>query len=123
MTYPDDWPRCPRCGKHALDGHITCGSVECNESEARRERTSTEFSVCQFFPDGGYEYVCRWVTAEKAFEVFQRMTQTLGARLGTTVRVIITDGGDMTNAEWTFGEGLTYPKRAHFVPAKGSKPD
>jgi hypothetical protein len=68
-----------------------------------------EFSVCQFFADGTYEYVCRWQTAEQAFDTFQRMTQTLGARLGTTVRVIITDGGDCTNAEWKFGEGLTYP--------------
>lgn len=68
-----------------------------------------EFSVVQFFPDGSYEYVCRHVRAPEAFDMFQRMTKTVGARIGTTVRVIITDGGDCTNAEWKFGEGLTYP--------------
>ena len=31
MNYPKDWPRCPRCGDYALDGHITCGQLECNE--------------------------------------------------------------------------------------------
>jgi len=36
MTYPADWPRCPACGEPALDGHITCGSVACNEDEHRR---------------------------------------------------------------------------------------
>ena len=41
MIYPKDWPRCPLCGDFALDGHITCGSVECNEGEARRERDRT----------------------------------------------------------------------------------
>lgn len=30
-TYPDDWPRCPGCGAPALDGHITCGKLGCNE--------------------------------------------------------------------------------------------
>jgi hypothetical protein len=38
MTYPPNWPRCPSCGDYALDGHITCGRVECNEGEQRRRR-------------------------------------------------------------------------------------
>ena len=40
--YPDDWPRCPSCGDFALDGHITCGRVECDEFKERRERGSQE---------------------------------------------------------------------------------
>jgi hypothetical protein len=36
--YPSDWPRCPGCGDFALDGHITCGSVLCNERDAREQR-------------------------------------------------------------------------------------
>jgi len=28
MNYPADWPRC-RCGEPVLDGHLTCGRVEC----------------------------------------------------------------------------------------------
>ena len=38
MTFPDNWPRCPVCGNHALDGHITCGAVECDEGAQRRKR-------------------------------------------------------------------------------------
>jgi len=38
MTYPPNWPRCPVCDDYALDGHITCGRVECNEGEQRRKR-------------------------------------------------------------------------------------
>jgi hypothetical protein len=29
--YPTNWPRCPMCGDYALDGHITCGKVQCEE--------------------------------------------------------------------------------------------
>jgi hypothetical protein len=34
-AYPPDWPQCPGCGLPALDGHITCGQVECNEAGRR----------------------------------------------------------------------------------------
>jgi hypothetical protein len=77
--------------------------------EPRIERA--EFSVCQFFADGSYEYVRRYVTAKEAFDAFNHYTRSVGAQIGTTARVIITDGGDSTNAEWIFGEGLTYPTR------------
>jgi len=33
--YPSDWPRCPVCDDFALDGHITCGRLQCNEQEQR----------------------------------------------------------------------------------------
>ena len=68
-----------------------------------------EFSVCQFFEDGTYEYVRRFVTAEKAMEASKHHTLGVGAQLGITKRVIITDGGDCINAEWEHGKGLTYP--------------
>jgi len=68
-----------------------------------------EFSVCQFFEDGTYEYVRRFVTAEKAMEAFNHYTLGVGAQLGITKRVIITDGGDCINAEWEHGKGLTDP--------------
>ncbi len=70
-----------------------------------------EFSVCQFFPDGQYEYVRRFVSAEEAVEAARHYTTSVGARLGTTVRVIITDGGDSINWEWKYGEGIVYPKK------------
>jgi hypothetical protein len=71
--------------------------------------TKGEFSVCQFFHDDIYEYVRRGVSIEEAVDAFKHYTTSVGARLGTTKRVIITDGGDCTNAEWEFGKGLTYP--------------
>lgn len=37
--YPSDWPRCPTCDDYALDGHITCGRWECDESGHRKRRT------------------------------------------------------------------------------------
>lgn len=33
--YPLDWPKCPGCGLPALDEHITCGQVECDEGGRR----------------------------------------------------------------------------------------
>jgi hypothetical protein len=39
MTYPEGWPRC-KCGDYALDGHLTCGRVECDEGAVRDERTT-----------------------------------------------------------------------------------
>lgn len=68
-----------------------------------------EYSVCQFFMDNSYEYVCRFVSAEEAITAFKHYTHSVGARIGTTIRVIITDGGDMTNMEWEYGKGITFP--------------
>jgi hypothetical protein len=68
-----------------------------------------EFSVCQFFTDDSYEYVRRFVSAEEAVKAFKHYTDCVSSRLGTTKRVIITDGGDCTNMEWQFGKGITFP--------------
>lgn len=72
---------------------------------------SKEFSVCQFFDNGTYEYVRRFVSAEEASEAFKHYCTSVGARMGMTVRVIITDGGDCINAEWIYGKGLVYPPK------------
>lgn len=69
-----------------------------------------EFSVYQFFPDDSYEEVLRFVSAERAMTVMGQLSRSLGARvLKTTRRIIITDGGDMTVAEWTCDAGFTFP--------------
>jgi hypothetical protein len=68
------------------------------------------FSVCQFFMDDSYEYVRRHVTLEKATEAFKFYTTNVASRIGTTTRVIITDGGDCICAEWEYGKGLVFPK-------------
>ena len=74
-----------------------------------RETMKHEFSVAQFFQDGSYEYVRRWVSMKEAAEAFRHYTTSVAARAGTTIRVIITDGGDCTNAEWIYGKGITFP--------------
>jgi hypothetical protein len=70
--------------------------------------TSGEFSVYQFFPGGEWERVREFVSAEEAVKVAHHYTNSVGARLGTTVRVIITDGGDCCVFEWKFGEGIVH---------------
>lgn len=73
------------------------------------ERNQGQFSVYQFFVDGECERVRSFVNADEAVRAFKHYTTSVGARIGTTVRVILTNGGDMINAEWEFGKGLTYP--------------
>lgn len=68
-----------------------------------------EFSVYQFFPDESYEEVLRFVAAKEAMLKAEALTFTVGAKLGTTASVIITDGGDYTCFEWQFGKGITFP--------------
>ena len=68
-----------------------------------------EFSVYQFFPDDSYEEVLRFVEAGPRFQMAAQLSQSVGARIGTTVRIIITDGGDFTVFEWLYGEGITFP--------------
>lgn len=76
------------------------------------EIDEAEFSVCQFFPDGTYEYTRKHVKAKEAVEAFNHYCTSVGARLGTTVRVILTDGGDSINMEWKREEGITFPDLA-----------
>lgn len=70
-----------------------------------------EFSVYQFFANDTYEEVLRFVDAKTAVERAHALTLSVGGRIGTTARVIITDGGDFTCFEWKFGEGVTFPPR------------
>lgn len=70
--------------------------------------TEGEFSVHQFFEDGTSECVREFVSAEEAVKAAHHYCHSVGARLGTTRRVIITDGDDCTNFEWKFGEGVTF---------------
>lgn len=68
-----------------------------------------EFSVWQFFEGGRYQPVVRWVEGKAAVSEAMRLARSVGGRVGTTRRIIITDGGDFTVFEWKFGEGVTYP--------------
>lgn len=68
-----------------------------------------EFSVVQFFADGHYEYVARYVPVEDALSAAAHYTMNVSAYAGLTSKVIITDGGDDTVFEWRFGEGVVFP--------------
>jgi hypothetical protein len=68
-----------------------------------------EFSVYQFFPDESSERVLSLVDAETAVKMAAQLYLGVGCRIGTTQRVIITDGGDYTVFEWKHGKGVTYP--------------
>ena len=76
------------------------------------EPVEETFSVCQFFPDGGYEYVRSHVPAKQAVEAAYHYTHSVGAMCGVTRRVIITDAGDTIVFEWRFGEGVVWPEEA-----------
>jgi hypothetical protein len=70
---------------------------------------ANEFSVYQFFKDGQSERVREFVSAEEAMKAFMHYCTSVGAKLGVVSRVIVTDGGDCTNMEWKYGEGIVYP--------------
>jgi len=80
--------------------------------------TEGEYSVCQFFVSGEYEYVRRWCGIEEAVKAARHYSTCVGARIGIVVKVIVTDGGDCTNLVWEFGKGLTYPTSE--ILARGS---
>lgn len=67
------------------------------------------FSVHQYFVDGSYEKVSEFVPVEQALEVTRGLINSIGARLGTTQRVIITDSLDCIGLEWIYGKGITFP--------------
>jgi hypothetical protein len=71
-----------------------------------------EFSVCQFFTNGMYEYVRRYVSTEEAMRAFMHYTNNVATSLGVIEKVIITDGFDCTAMEWIKGKGITYPPEA-----------
>jgi hypothetical protein len=68
-----------------------------------------KFSVCQFFPGGDSEYVRQNVTGQEAVESYKHYTTCVGATMGFTNRVIITDQGDEIVAEWLFAAGHVFP--------------
>jgi hypothetical protein len=77
-----------------------------------------EFSVCQFFDNDTYEYVRRFVGSQEAMRAAQHYCTSVGAKLGFTRRVIITDGGDFTVFEWVYGKGVVYPPKEGAEDAK-----
>jgi hypothetical protein len=76
---------------------------------------SNEFSVVQFFEDGTYEYVRRFVSAEEATSAAKHYCTSVGVKMGLVKRVIITDGGDCCCFEWIHGQGVVFPPKDETV--------
>lgn len=74
------------------------------------DESNERFSVYQFFEGGSYECVRQYVPLEDAIKSARHYCTSVAARMGITIRVIITDSGDCINFEWKFGEGIVFPK-------------
>jgi hypothetical protein len=72
---------------------------------------NNEFSVVQFFEDGTYEYVRRFVSAEEAMTAVKHYTTSVGVKMGLVKRVIITDGGDCCCFDWYADKGIVFPPK------------
>jgi len=80
------------------------------DPETKRASTGRrDFSVFQFFLGGEYECVARLVDEDNAVRAVASCISSVGAKVGTTRRVIITDDLDVENFEWRYGEGIVFP--------------
>lgn len=52
--YPESWPKCPGFGDFALDGHLTCGKLQCGEAVARRNQ-AVERTYCFYCRERTFE--------------------------------------------------------------------
>lgn len=71
--------------------------------------TALKYCVVQYFVDGNYEYVRRGVDAPAACEAAAHYASSVGAQIGTTRRVIVTDSSDCLWWDWRYGRGVVYP--------------
>jgi hypothetical protein len=68
-----------------------------------------QFSVVMFYTDDSHQYLCRFVSARIACEIWKDAILIAEAAPHLMSKVIITDGGDHTNALWEVGKGLAFP--------------
>lgn len=71
------------------------------------------FSVAMYYPNGVYEYIARYVSAQEALIKARSYITRPAALIGVIRRVIVTDGGDCTVFEWQYGKGITFPVTEH----------
>ena len=67
------------------------------------------FNVVQYFADGSYEYVRKNILIEEAKDVLGSCIKSVGARMGTTVKILMTDMMDFTLFHWEHGKGIIFP--------------
>ncbi|MBL8268089.1 hypothetical protein [Steroidobacter sp.] len=77
-------------------------------TEANRP-AAVRYCVVQYFVDGNFEYVRRGVDAQAASEAAAHYATSVGAQIGTTQRVIVTDSADCLCWDWRYGRGVVYP--------------
>lgn len=82
MSYPPDWPRC-HCGRPVLDGHLTCGRVECGtQAEAAGRRIDQYIPV----PAVGVPVDMGWaIGVLNADETFTRTCKGCGVRVTSPI--------------------------------------
>lgn len=104
MTYPPNWPRC-RCGEPVLDGHLTCGRVECDEAQARADML-------------GVSTVARRLKVIEALRAAARGEPTVGAIAIATRRTGVCDLGERGVCYEVY-DMLDAPVRNNAVPRPG----
>lgn len=73
---------------------------------------AAQFHVYQVFVGGEFERVTpEPIAAREAVSMATDLTKTVGARIGSTCRVFVTDSGDFVVWEWRYGEGVAFPSR------------
>lgn len=72
--------------------------------------TPAEFTVYQFFIGGQCAPATEPLKARTALREAKELTATLGARIGSTCRIVITDAGGGTVWEWRYGHGVVFPR-------------
>ena len=68
-----------------------------------------QFAVLLFLNDGRRRYMGRFISAQEASRTFEFCTHSIDARVGRTVRVVVTDRHDCVLREWKFRQGATFP--------------
>ena len=68
-----------------------------------------DLSVYRFFSDGKWELVESFTDRELAVRTATALTDSVSAKIGLTLRVIIMDEMDFTSFEWIRGRGLVFP--------------
>ena len=112
MSSPAPSFRCPCCGMVSHNSndvkHRYCGACHAFVDDPLQS-TGGPFAVYQYFGDGTYEEVATKLDVQPAVERAKALVTSIGGRIGTTTRVLITDGDDYVVFEWAFGEGVLYP--------------
>ena len=68
-----------------------------------------EYSIVIFDKDGHWIRPYHLVDINVAVNMFAAFADSYPAKIGAFHRIIVTDGGDFTIAEWLYAQGITWP--------------